>query len=94
MKQDKFITNPIEAFELGVYRASGLFDKYRMGLKAKQPGAVVFDMEGDVRELLKELKSDDIANIRPDAIFGTPEQIKACDEANKYWQRIRDELRS
>jgi hypothetical protein len=87
MRQDN-ITTPMEAFDAGVFRGT-FIDKYSWG-KNRKPGAVIFDMNDELRELLKELKSDDIANIRPDYIFGTPERQKELEEINKYYQRQRD----
>jgi len=59
-------TKPIEIFDMLV-RRTFLFDKYHWD---KTPGKVITDASPEMRELLKKLKSDDIANIRPDAIFG------------------------
>lgn len=46
-------------------------DSSRLG-----PGQVVIKMSAEKREILKTLTSDDLQNIRPDTIFGTPEQQK------------------
>lgn len=42
----------------------------RDGCKHLGPGQVVLRLSSDKREILKDLKSDDLANIRPDFIFG------------------------
>lgn len=44
-------------------------DSSRLG-----PGQVVMKMSPEKREILKTLTSDDLLNIRPDAIWGTPEE--------------------
>ncbi len=63
--------NPIEAFEQVKMMAILLDTRYIMGKKSKVPGAPVLDSSPEVREALKGLKSDDLKNIRADAIFGT-----------------------
>jgi len=62
--------NPIEAFETVKMRVF-LYSGYCTGKQAKVPGAPVLDSPPEVREALKKLKSDDLKNIRADAIFGT-----------------------
>ena len=40
------------------------------------PGQMVMRMSADKREILKTLKSEDLQNIRPDAIWGKSELSK------------------
>lgn len=58
----------MEVFDIA-HERSYLFSKYTYGGR-KKPGEVVFDLPQEMREVLKNLKSDDIKNIRPDYIFG------------------------
>lgn len=44
----------------------GMFDSIK-----KTPGAVVLRLSAEKREILKNLTSDDVKNIRPD-LFGVP----------------------
>ena len=67
--KELMITKPMEALDL-LHMRTLLFDKYRWGPFSKTPGAVVFDAPEQVRDVLKSLKSEDIANIRPDYIWG------------------------
>jgi len=66
-------TKPTDVLDAVIWRAI-LIDYYhkpwsgRVPTPKQLPGAVVFDMPPEARELLKELKSDDIANLRPDAV--------------------------
>ena len=62
-------STPMETFESLMWGALFL-DRYGRGEKGKVPGAVVLEAPAKARELLKELKSEDLSNIRPDAIFG------------------------
>ena len=61
---------PMEAFE-SVQWAALFLDRYNpRGSKGKVVGAPVLEAKPATRELLKQLKSEDLANIRPDVIFG------------------------
>ena len=61
---------PTEVLDNAIFRGCFL-DKYNCHWRGEgsKPGRVVLDLNPEMREALKELKSDDISNIRPDAII-------------------------
>jgi len=62
-------------------------DKYRcLGERKSKygPGQVVLNASEATREMLKKLKSDDLANLTPDAIFPlSPDEGRAADWKEK-----------
>jgi len=63
--------DPIEAFEQVKMMATLYDTRYIIGEKSKVPGAAVLDASPEEREALAGLRSDDLKNIRADAIFRT-----------------------
>jgi hypothetical protein len=51
-------------------------DCYKAPWTKVGPGGLIEKMSPENRELLATLKSEDLRNIRPDTIFGTPENWK------------------
>lgn len=62
-----------EALELLERISCGI---YTERFRNKGPGQVVLSLSEEKREILKGLTSEELQNIRPDAIWGTPEQIR------------------
>jgi len=62
---------PIEAFNDLKTMTTFLTTRYLWPDKKHIPGLPVLEASAETREALKKLKSSDLANIRPDAIFGS-----------------------
>ncbi len=58
---------PLEALEAAIWRIH-LICSGRYTRKDSKPGQLIAELSPEHRALLKELKSSDIANLRPDAI--------------------------
>lgn len=71
MQTEKILYNLM----LCAYGNMGIFCKYR----CPKPGQAYLKLSKSTREIMKQLKSDDIKNIRVDAIFGDIKKYKLED---------------